>query len=780
MSKKDYSLDDILNEYSGNSPKKAPEPAKPVTKTPMSLTEILNTTGAAKKAPAPEVPAKREQEAHASAEKKALKQEKTSRLSFQDSVKLSPIRPKAAGNSDLTEKMLHLKRERSERTNLVPPVSRKKIEDIDLKLDDKILPDTAQIPVDSEASELEKLKELHERRKKKIKDFVLVGDEEDSEEFPNGESEDEDEEDAGITDFESFDDAPSIAEDIVQLKASLTIRLVILLITSVCSVYIALANDLGLPMFELINKNSQPTAYLFICITLGLLSAFASYTMISCGISKLFSLQADCDTVSALAVISSLLTAAASLAYPPFIKEGITHIYISAAIVSLLVNTIGKLLIVNRTARNFKYVSGDFERYALFTVQNEERANLFTRGTLNDFPVLASMRKTEFISDFLKSSYAPDATDSYCRIAVPAMLGGSLLCGILAGVLSASQYGANAIFSGLSVFSGTIALCASLAVILVVSFPMDKASKKYIESSGVMLSYDSVEEFADTNSVLLDVEQLFPHGMVNLTAIKIFSDTKIDDAIVEAASLTNHAGSILKTMFYDIIVGKTEMLNPVESYIYEDSMGLCGWINNRRVLLGNRELMLNHSISGLPTPERELEYTVNGRQAIYLSIAGELSAMFVVEIRASLEIRHWLRELQKNGVYLILRSVDSIISINKLSEMFGISPEYLKIMPFRLQKEFEEETTYTTRQTASLACSGRFPAFASLIVGAKRLRKSVSMGLLLQSAGAVLGLALSVILTAMSCFGQCTPTLVLLYNLFWSGLTFLLQAIRRS
>ena len=50
-------------------------------------------------------------------------------------------------------------------------------------------------------------------------------------------------------------------------------------------------------------------------------------------------------------------------------------------------------------------------------------------------------------------------------------------------------------------------------------------------------------------------------------------------------------------MFYDIIGGRTELLEPVESYIYEDSMGLCGWINNKRVLLGNRDLMLNHSIA---------------------------------------------------------------------------------------------------------------------------------------------------------------------------------------
>lgn len=63
--------------------------------------------------------------------------------------------------------------------------------------------------------------------------------------------------------------------------------------------------------------------------------------------------------------------------------------------------------------------------------------------------------------------------------------------------------------------------------------------------------------------------------------------------------------------------GKTELLYPVESYIYEDGLGLSGWIENKRVLLGTRELMENHSIDGLPSEAKEKEYT-NGNVAVYL------------------------------------------------------------------------------------------------------------------------------------------------------------------
>jgi Cu+-exporting ATPase len=705
--------------------------------------------------------------------KSAKTEEHPEKLSFED----KPIRPlqhTISGNTELIDSLIRIKHERIARTSLIQPISRKSISDIDLNLDDKILPNTEQIPIEKTAEELEKLRELNKRRQKKVEEFVLVGDEEESDEDELKEEEEND-----IADFEGFGDAPSVMHDIRQLKGTLAGRFVFLLFTSLVSIYITLANDFRLPVPEIINMRSQPLTYLFILSILGLLSVFVSYTVISCGIAKLFKLQADCDSLSALAVVSSITSAMLCLASPSLVQQGEVNIFITPAIVSLLFNTIGKILIVSRTEKNFRYVSGDFERYAIFTIDDEEKAAQFTRGTMSDFPVLAAMRKTEFISDFLKNSYAPDITDKFCKIAAPVIFAASLLLGVLTWLLNKNISMASSIYLSAATFAGCISLCSCFAAILVVNLPMRGAAKKALENSSAIISYQSTEEFADTNSVLVDVAQLFPHGMINLSAIKIFSDTRIDEAIVEAASLTSHAGSILKYMFYDIIAGKTEMLNPVESYIYEDSLGLCGWINNKRVLLGNRELMINHSIGGLPTKEREKEYTENGKSAIYLSISGELSAMFVVELKASLEVQKWLKELEKNEVYVILRSVDSIVSINRLSEMFDISPDMLKIIPFRLHKTFDEITSYTPKQSTTLACAGRFASFASLIIAAKKLRKNAAVGICVQAACAIAGLLIALALTAFSTFNQLTGSIALAYNLAWAALTVLLQAFKR-
>lgn len=663
--------------------------------------------------------------------------------------------------------------------NDAPAIERKRISDLDLDLSDKLIQDTAQISRDKASAELDKMNALKERRSKKIKDFVLVGDEEENSEAETAEEHENEE----IEDFESLVDAPSIQKHINEQKNKLIMRLIILFCCFAVTVYIAVVNDFTLPVLEsipLINKRTQPEVFLFINSVIGVAAGFVASQTISSGISKLISMKADCDSLSAMALISGLVTSMVSLADPNMVRGSFVYIYIPVAIGSLIFNTIGKLLIISRTQRSFSYISGDNDRYALFIVEDESKAQNFTRGSLTDFPVLAGMQKTEVITDFLKTSYANDSSDRFCKIVSPVIAGAGLVLGVIAALMGRSEHGTvGAVCMGLSTFSACASICSCFSMMLVVNMPMEKASVKYSAKQGAILGYDSIEEFADTNSIMIDASQLFPPGSISLKNIKSFPDTSIDEAIVEAASLTSQSGSVLKNMFYDIIVGKTEMLNPVESYIYEDSMGLCGWINNKRVLLGNRELMQNHSIEGLPSIAKEKEYTGNESIAVYLSISGQLSAMFIIELTPSYQIKSALKELERSGIAVMIRSVDSMLSVHRLSELFEVTPALFKLIPFRLHSDYEKTTEYAAKRSATLACSGRFASFAQLIIGANRLRGTVSAGIAMQAAEILLGILLTLALVLLQSMEELTVTNVLLYNFVFVLLYCIFNSIRK-
>ena len=677
-------------------------------------------------------------------------------------------------NTAIMEGLMKLKKERGvpkHRESKVPPVNRASIDDIELDIGSKIIPNT-EVGLDENATEEERLAYLNAKRRERVKQFVISSEDE---EKPSKDD---------VADFTGFEQAKEMASGIASLKASLVVRLCVLLVTSIVSAYVAVANDIGLPVISLLSKSeNQGMPYLFVNVILGLAACFVSYTVLVVGLKKLFTLKADSDSLAAVSALLSIGSGIALLTDTELVQLSTVNVYISVSIIGLLINTIGKLLIVTRTERNFRYVSGGYSKYAVMKVDDEDAAAKFTKGALTDFPSLATSRKTEFVSDFIKNSYSPDMTDAFCKYYVPIITVISIIVGVISAFLhpEAVTDGTRMIMYGLSCAAGAYAICSAAGMMLVANIPLAKASKKYLQSSAVMLGYSAVDTFADTNSVLIDAIDLFPDGMVEIVNIKPAKKTPIEDGIIYAASLCCQTESILRPTFYKMIKGKTEMLFPVESYLYEDGLGLLGWIQNKRVLFGNRALMESHSIEGLPTPEKEAQYAKDGSSLQYLSIGGSLAMIFVVKLKASVTVARGLRDLEKQKLTVILRSVDSLLSISRIAELFGVAPNMFKLLPFRYHSEYDEYTSYVEKMSSPMIYSGHFASLAMLLTGTKRLQRSAAVGIGVQMLSAVLGVILAVVLSLVGIFTEVlTATVVIAYTLAFVLVTAIIQAAART
>ena len=664
----------------------------------------------------------------------------------------------------------------------VRPIERPKVSDVDLGLSGKILPDTASFKITD--PQIKKIRDLKKSREEKVKNFKIEGFGDDEEEDIIDEldqidekllaAEAETEEPETIDDFSSLNDAPAISQHIDKQKNELLIRLLILAVCFAVSVYIAIANDLDLPVLEtftFINKHQHPDSFLTVNTVVGMIAGAVCLNNIFGGVGALFRLKPNNDSLSAMALVTSLITSLFGLMSTNVIRGSYAYVYMPVAIGALIFNTIGKLLIVSRTRRGFANITADTEHYALFCMKEDsEQAVNFTRGAITDLPRLAGMHKTELITNFLKNSYATDSTDGFCRRQTPVIAALSVILGVVAGFMGRVEHGSMGAFGvGLSVCSAVWAVCSCYAMMLIVNLPMNRLSKSCEKKQGAVIGFDSIEEFAPVNTVMVDAQQIFPAGSIKLRNIKSFFNTSMDEAIVQAASLTHQSGSILDTMFYEIICGKVEMLSPVESYLYEDSMGVCGWINNKRVLLGNRDLMINHSIEGLPSAVKEQEYTKNGRIAVYLSISGQLSAMFIIELVPDFHISEALRDLERRNIAVMLRSVDSMLSVNTLSDLFDVSPSFFRLIPFRYHSEFSQAVGFTAEADAKLACTGSFPSFVQLINGTKTLHTVISLGIAAQAAQILFGILLIIFLILIRNFTELTVCKVLVYDLAFAG-----------
>ena len=579
-----------------------------------------------------------------------------------------------------------------------------------------------------------------------------------------------------IVDFNYYGDVQDVGRDIYELRGIISTRVTVLALTSFLSLYMTLCSRFDLPILSILHISHIKT-FMIAHLLLGLLAMFYSLPVITKGVKNLFTMKPDSDSLTAVTSLSCLIALLTAFLRQDMAQQETIHIYMPVAILAMLFNAIGKLLILKRAKRNFKFVSQNFDRHAVVYVRDEERAERLTRGTLGDFPILAAMRRTDFLTDFLRYSYSADITDTFCRKTVPLCLIFSAAVSVLLAFFRTGSFlSADSLAFGFSLFSMLMCACSCIGLPLVANIPLENISNTTLKNKGILLGYQSVDDLYDANSMLVESGMLFPDNTIRLGGIKVFSSTKIDEALLDAASLTHYSGSVLQQLFADVISGRETLLYNIENFSVEEGNGMSGWINNRRILLGNRELMESHNIEGMPTKGQETEYS-KGHEPLYLSISGNLAALFIVDIVPDRNVKKWAEKLIKKKICLIVKSDDHFITEDSISEYYSIPKDMIRVIPKKLYEDFDAETKHVVRMSASMACTGKFTSFAQLILGIKIIHSSATLGLIFQTASILLGLALSMMLIFSKAFEfdyvYMSATAMVIYNLIVTGLTYL-------
>ena len=89
-----------------------------------------------------------------------------------------------------------------------------------------------------------------------------------------------------------------------------------------------------------------------------------------------------------------------------------------------------------------------------------------------------------------------------------------------------------------------------------------------------------------------------------------------------------------------------------EDFTYEEKLGYSCWIADRKVLVGNRQMLIEHSIPA-PTEYEEKRYAGKGN-VMYVAIEGELVATFVISYRVLSKARRSAAAFANTGLVLML------------------------------------------------------------------------------------------------------------------------------
>lgn len=647
-----------------------------------------------------------------------------------------------------------------------------------------------------EVKRIKQANELAKKKKRKLADFIIEsqGDTGETDKMPekpdNAEAEHEVEEEDDETPVD-INDEEVIRERLHRASKGLWGRFAILLVLLAASIFVGAVYLFKLKIGRLANMINNPETYLYIHLGIGIFSFIASSSVLSNGFARLFKLRPDGDTLCALAHTGALVAAIPHLASSDYIQRGFSHIYLAMSLCALIFNTLSKLFTVKAAQKNFDFVFGSKSKYFIERCEGSGSDQL-AKGAVEGIPFIASIRKTEMLCDFIVSAYSEDSSDRTSRRIVPIAIVAAIAGGVIAFFTCSSNISGNKQSWVATVSTAILAVSASFSSSMTVTLPMYLMSRKSEERGCAILGYGAAEEMSETNAVLANAKMLFPADSIKIVNICGYDTPKtrgegkinIDEAIIYAASLAMASDSVLSDALFHILNYKKELLKNVSGCVYENNLGVMGWIDRRRVLLGTREHMKAHEIT-VPNTKKEAAANKNKDEVIYLAVGGEVCLLFFVRPTADPEIRRAVRELAFRDISIVVKTVDGMITAPVIARVFGIDEENVKVLPFEMHDTFDENTKFVSEGSAAVTCDGSFSSMSNSIVAARTIRDRAAIGNVMQFIGVIIAI-IALLIFALVCdndqlkkFNLFNVFWLMIYNTVWGVLTLGVQSFRR-
>ena len=516
-----------------------------------------------------------------------------------------------------------------------------------------------------------------------------------------------------------------------------------------------------------------PAAYAILLFVLMAASLVLNRVAMLSGLSPLVHIKGNSDTAVAVAGAAGMIQIIVSFFCLGDLNGFHVNYYTVIPMLAFFANNVGKLYMVLRVKDNFKFVSSKGQKYASKIYNNESVAMQMMSGTAADRPIIAYQHKTEFPSNFLKISYAPDPSEDLASKLAPITTIASIIIAVMYGVVKLSFADA------LNAFALITAVSVPVATLLSVNAPVRKLCKTLLSYGSMLSGYPSVKQFCDSTAIMIDANELFPAESISLEGIKTFEDYSIDESLLCGIAILKEAQNPIANAFDSVVAETEETLPEVESVLYEDEIGLVGWIKSERILVGSRTLMEKYSVE-VPNMEYEEKYTSRGRQVTYLSRAGRLVAMFVTRYTPDAQLKAEMQRAETNGISFLIRTTDYNVTNDLVAKLYDLFYRSIKVLPTGLGNVLREaEDTVEETSRSYLITNGKAASLARAVTGCVKIKHNISLSIIIQLIAVIFGLLVASTLSLYAGVQVMGSLEVLIYALFWGAAAVFAPAVQK-
>lgn len=516
--------------------------------------------------------------------------------------------------------------------------------------------------------------ELNRKRKEKTENFTITGDitEEEKTETSNNRK-------YGTDEYRTADDKFKVSYYLKKKRNTAVVGAVISYISFVLLMVVSMIAK---------NATTGGIGYVLVALLLTIIPSAVNFEVLLDGVKAIKGFNFNRNTGCFVALAATLIQQVVFLFSTDPFEKGLS-LFAPLAVLVLAFTMTGEFFELKRISDNFLYITRGTDIYSIGPIEKTEAAFEIGRGLLLDDPSVLSSQKTVFPRRFIELSRKYYPSDDISKRLIPIGLGVSLLVGVISLIVT------KHFLSAVSAFSACVCVTVPYFSFVADTIAITKVSKALRKKGGSISGWEAFRQCENANAVVVDSADVFDENGGNVYGIHLFYDIRIDEAIINTAALTIASGGPLGNLFKRVIVGEMSFLPPVDTLAYEDKLGLSAWIFNRRVLVGNGDLLRNHNVE-IPDTALIERHLTEGRYPLYLAIDGKAAAVFIVSYDVNGDNARLLKKIERNSISVLVRSDDANITDEMVAKNLSLPRSGVKVLSAvsgDIYMNYKKETT---------------------------------------------------------------------------------------
>ena len=320
------------------------------------------------------------------------------------------------------------------------------------------------------------------------------------------------------------------------------------------------------------------------------------------------------------------------------------------------------------------------------------------------------------------------------------------------------------------IWTGSLVFLGSVPVAGLIAFPrlFLLMSHRLSGSSAAICGYHGAEAFGGEHAILIGDEDIFPAGSLTLNGFKVYNGNP-DRLIAYAAAAAKRSGSALAPLFDDLLLAHNGRHYTVDTFRFYDSGGIGATMIGDVVLMGSLEFMRRMGV--------HMDKGTKVRQAVYMSLNGELAAVFAIKYNPPENLRRGLASIANNRHFKgILVTRTFLGTPGFLKAKFGIPAGSFEYPDTRRRLRLSQAELKRAGAQGAILAKDSFTGFAQAAAGGRVLRSATALGALLAVLSGAAGLLLMGVLASLPAYETATAVNLLLYVTAWLAPTLLLTA----